>query len=148
MFFFQKPSQSKSSKSTRKRKEKFGPFEQSFESSVVEPAEIQPRRSIIYAHFQVPFTDDPKDYFGLEDKVPYLSTTRNLRKGDILEVTVLSVDNPGSFYVRIHSPKRLLAEEDLTNSLSKFTERLTNFCKRLEDDNALKIGYHDLSIGM
>ena len=110
-----------------------------------EPCEVPPKKSIIYAPFEVPFTDDPNDYFGKEDKVSSLSTTRNLRKGDILEVTVLWVDTPASFYVRIHSPKRLLVE----NCLSKFTARLTTFYTRFaEHEKVLKIDAHDLSIGM
>ena len=111
-----------------------------------EPCEVQPKKSIIYAPFEVPFTDDPNDYFGIEDKVSSLSTTRNLQKGDILEVTVLWVDTPGSFYVRIHSPTRLLVG---TQTLSKFTARLTTFYTRFaEHEKVLKIDAHDLSIGM
>ena len=91
----------------------------------------------------------PKTILASKIKRPTFQQYVIFDKVIILELTVLSVDNPGSFYVRIHSPKRLLVDNgDLTNSLSKFTERLTNFCKRFEDDKALKIGDHDLSLGM
>ena len=52
-----------------------------------------------------PFTNNPLDYFCVRDCVPAINLSRTLRKGDILELKVLTIENPGSFYVKMLGPK-------------------------------------------
>jgi hypothetical protein len=47
--------------------------------------------------FIEPFTNNPLDYFGLKDCIPAINLSRTLRKGDILELKVLAIENPESF---------------------------------------------------
>ena len=44
-----------------------------------------------------PFTNNPLDYFGHKDCIPAINLSRTLRKGDILELKVLAIENPESF---------------------------------------------------
>ena len=80
----------------RQRKAKFGPFEPSFEEEEnhKEPKSLQ---SIQWDPFMEPFTNNPLDYFGHRDCVPAINLSRTLRKGDILELKVLAIENPESF---------------------------------------------------
>ena len=105
----------------RRRKNKCGPFERSYEE------EPEPIREIEWCPGQLPFTTDPLAYFALGDTnmVPSIRLSRALRKGDILEVFVMDISNPGSFFIRIMGPKNFLRSEDGHHPnawhLSKFT---------------------------
>ena len=85
------------------RKAKFGPFETSFEEET--PQEPMSLQSIQWDPFMEPFTNNPLDYFCITDRVPAINFSRTLRKGDILELKVLAIENPGSFYVKMLGPK-------------------------------------------
>ena len=85
------------------RKAKFGPFETSFEEET--PQEPMSLQSIQWDPFMEPFTNNPLDYFCIRDRVPAINFSRTLRKGDILELKVLAIENPGSFYVKMLGPK-------------------------------------------
>ena len=85
------------------RKAKFGPFETSFEEET--PQEPMSLQSIQWDPFMEPFTNNPLDYFCVRDCVPAINFSRTLRKGDILELKVLAIENPGSFYVKMLGPK-------------------------------------------
>ena len=86
------------------RKAKFGPFETSFEEKET-PEGPKSLQSIQWDPFMEPFTNNPLDYFCVRDCVPAINLSRTLRKGDILELKVLAIENPGSFYVKMLGPK-------------------------------------------
>ena len=57
--------------------------------------DISSRRIIPFGPFDKSFSEDPNDYFYFGEQVPPMTLSRSLRKGDILEVKVLSITNPG-----------------------------------------------------
>ena len=75
--------------SERQRKATYGPFETSFEEDEEKP-ETEPMRSIQWDPFMEPFTNNPVDYYGIKDRdqIPTMNLSRNLRKGDILDLQV------------------------------------------------------------
>ena len=119
----------------RLRKTKFGPFESSFEE------EPQPLRKVEWYPNLPPFSNNPNDYFKLGDRIPCLSLSRALRKGDILEIKVLSIVDPGSFYIRIIGPKGIMLPTDCEhgNHLSRFTGQVTMFYEKFQNEEFLKM---------
>ena len=57
--------------------------------------DVSSRRIIPFGPFDKSFSEDPNDYFYFGKQVPPMTLSRSLRKGDILEVKVLSITNPG-----------------------------------------------------
>ena len=57
--------------------------------------DVSYRRIIPFGPFDKSFSEDPNDYFYFGEQVPPMTLSRSLRKGDILEVAVLSITNPG-----------------------------------------------------
>ena len=86
-----------------------------------------------------PFTNNPLDYFSIRDRVPAMSLSRALRKGDILELKVLAIENPGSFYVKMLGPKELLVEGQFCKSLSGYGAKLSSFYDRFQGEKVLAI---------
>jgi hypothetical protein len=130
------------------RKAKFGPFETSFEE-IVEESPLEPKllQSILWDPFMEPFTNNPLDYFCIMDRVPAINLSRTLRKGDILELKVLAIENPGSFYVKILGPKELLIKGQSCKSLSGFGATLSSFYNRFQDEEVLAIKEFSLERG-
>merc|ERR550534_177771 len=128
------------------RKAKFGPFETSFEEEEESPHKSLQR--IQWDPFMEPFTNNPLDYFCARDCVPAINLSRTLRKGDILELKVLAIENPGSFYVKMLGPKELLVEGEYCKSLSGFGKKLTTFYDRFKDEEVLSIKEFSLERGM
>ena len=115
------------------RKAKFGPFETSFEEET--PQEPMSLQSIQWDPFMEPFTNNPLDYFCVGDRVPAINLSRTLRKGDILELKVLAIENPGSFYVKMLGLKDLLVEGQYCKSLSGFGKKFSRFNDRFQKCN-------------
>ena len=132
----------------RRRKLKFSPFEDSYEEVLTEPIPI---REIEWSPGQVPFTNNPWDYFALGDMVPSINLSRALRKGDILEVFVLDITTPGCFYIRILGPKKFLLLDDShqlnSRHLSQFTAQLTSFYEKFDKEDLLQVD-EELERGM
>ena len=57
--------------------------------------DVSYRRIIPFGPFDKSFSEDPNEYFYFGEQVPPMTLSRSLRKGDILEVAVLSITNPG-----------------------------------------------------
>merc|ERR550534_844902 len=93
------------------RKAKFGPFETSFEEEEESPHKSLQR--IQWDPFMEPFTNNPLDYFCARDCVPAINLSRTLRKGDILELKVLAIENPGSFYVKMLDRRSYLLKDNI-----------------------------------
>ena len=94
-----------------------------------------------------PFTNNPLDYFCIRDRVPAMNLSRTLRKGDILELKVLAVENPGSFYVKMLGPKELLVDGQFCKSLSGFGSKLSRFYDRFQGEKVLAIKEFSLERG-
>ena len=62
---------------------------------------------------------------------------RPLHKGDILEVMVLSVTNPGSFHVKILGPDHILDTQN--RSLNRLTEKMTAFYEAFKQEDVVHI---------
>ena len=116
----------------RRRKMKFGPFESSYEE------EPQPLRKIDWCPSQPPFSNNASDYFSVGDEIPCLSLSRALRKGDILEIKVLSIVDPGSFFIKIAGPELLLLSESAKH-LSRFTGQMTMFYEKFQREKFLEL---------
>ena len=61
--------------------------------------DVSYRRIIPFGPFDKSFSEDPNDYFYFGEQVPPMTLSRSLRKGDILEVAVLSITNPGKHFL-------------------------------------------------
>ena len=61
--------------------------------------DVSSRRIIPFGPFEKSFSEDPNDYFYFGEQVPPMTLSRSLRKGDILEVAILSITNPGKFFL-------------------------------------------------
>ena len=83
----------------------------------------------------------------IRDRIPAISFSRTLRKGDILELKVLAIENPGSFYVKMLGPKELLVEGQYCKSLSGFGAKLSSFYDRFQDEEVLAIKEFSLERG-
>ena len=129
-------------KPVRRRKKYFGPFESSYEE---EPQTIL---KISLDSCQLPLTNNPWDYLQIGDSIPSISLRRPLNKGDILEVKVLSIMDPGSFYIRIVGPKEMLFPCNQNSKLlTKFTAKISSFYDRFQDEDVLEVE-KDLEKGM
>ena len=128
----------------RRRKKYFGPFESSYEEE--EPQTIF---KIPLDSFQPILSDNPWEYFQIGDsRIPFISLRRPLNKGDILEVKVLSILDPGSFYIRIVGPKEILLPCNQNSKLlTKFTAKISSFYDRFQDEDVLEVE-EDLEKGM
>ena len=60
-----------------------------------------------------------------------------MHKGDILEIQILSVINPGSFQIKILGPEHIL--EPHNRSLSRLTEKMTAFYEVFKNEDVLQI---------
>ena len=100
-------------------------------------AKKQAEKQIPFTPFDKSFSEDERDYFSFGDKVEPMSLRRSLRKGDILEITVLSIANPGYFHIRILGPDHLL--DNQWRSLSQLTERMSAFYEQCKSKDVLKI---------
>ena len=67
--------------------------------------DVSSRRIIPFGPFDKSFSEDPNDYFYFGEQVPPMTLSRSLRKGDILEVAVLSITNPGKKCLCTLDPK-------------------------------------------
>ena len=95
-----------------------------------------------------PFTNNPLDYFGHRDFVPAINLSRAFRKGDILELKVLAIENPGSFYVKMLGPKELHVDGQYCKSLSRFGAKLSSFYNQFQYEEVLAIKEFSLERGM
>ena len=127
------------------RKAKFGPFETSFEEET--PQEPKSLQNIQWDLFMEPFANNPLDHYCISDLVPAINLSQTLRRGDILELKVLDIENPGSFYFKMLGPKALLVEGQYCKSLSGFGEKLSRFYNRFKDEEVLSITEFSLERG-
>ena len=67
--------------------------------------DVSSRRIIPFGPFDKSFSEDQSDYFRFGEQVPPMTLSRSLRKGDILEVAVLSITNPGKHFFMYLGPK-------------------------------------------
>ena len=73
-----------------------------------------------------------------EMELLFTSTFRRpLYKGDILEVQILSVVNPGSFHVKILGPDHILDTQN--RGLSRLTEKMTAFYEAFKMEDVVQI---------
>merc|ERR1719219_641128 len=69
---------------------------------------------------------DEEDFFQIGDQIPSVKLTRPLRKGDILDVKILSVESPKCFWIKILGPEEFVDYE----SMKGITERMTTFYEK------------------
>ena len=101
--------------------------------------DLDESRNVIipFAPFEKSFSDDPEDYFCFGEQVPPMNLKRSLRKGDILEVTILSITNPGSFHVKIIGPEHIFDSQ--SQDLNRLTEKMTAFYEKFKFESVVKI---------
>ena len=78
--------------------------------------DVSSRRIIPFGPFDKSFSEDPNDYFYFGEQVPPMTLSRSLRKGDILEVAVLSITNPGKKCLCTLDPKNNYFYRDVARS--------------------------------
>merc|ERR1711970_1290031 len=83
--------------------------------------------------------------------IPSIRLSRALRKGDILEIFVMDISNPGCFFIRIMGPKNFLLSSDShhpnARHLSKFTAELSTFYEKFDKEEVLQFD-EELERGM
>ena len=69
-------------------------------------------------------------------KYPFIFTFRRpLYKGDILEIQLLYVAHPGSFFVKILGPDHILDNR----GLNRLTEKITAFYEAFKNEDVVQI---------
>ena len=122
---------------SRKKLDECFPVENSPPRSLPSDFGAVSRNQIPFTPFDKSFSEDERDYFGFGDTVPPLNLRRSLYKGDILEITILSIANPGYFHIRILGPDHLL--ENQCRSLSRLTETMSSFYEQFKTKDVVKI---------
>ena len=107
-------------------------------SNVSTSKENSKHKLLPFEPFESTLSGLSEEFCDLGDQVPSFSLNRSLRKGDILEMQIMSVDNPDMFHIRIVGPKDLM-NQSFQKNLSRFTERLTNFYEKFKNEDVAKI---------
>ena len=100
---------------------------------------------VVFGAFDASFSDDKSDYLSRYDTVPSLNLSRPIRRGDFLEIKIVSIQNPQSFQVRILGPKDL-TENNVFTKMSVFTQRISNFYYAYKGQKILQVSSHDFPL--
>ena len=86
------------------------------------------------------YSNDSNDYFENGEHVPFVNLSRLLRKGDVLEVKILSVSRPDQFCFRLMPDSDdLITYDQVLPSMTSFTQRMTYFYEKHMDEEMVKI---------
>ena len=100
---------------------------------------------VVFGAFDASFSDDKSDYLSRYDTVPSLNLSRSIRRGDFLEIKIVSIQDPHSFQVRILGPKDL-TESNVFTKMSVFTQRISNFYYAYKSQKVLQVSSHDFPL--
>ena len=93
--------------------------------------------------FDISFSDDKNDYLRRHDDLPPIELPRMIREGEILEVKIISIQNPDSFQIRILDPPDISERQ---RKMSHFTQRMTNFYLAYKSQVVLQVSRRDFPL--
>ena len=141
----------KSLKITR-RSEKIRPFQPIIEplvqvieaqNDIVRPSFPTSKSLSVIGAFDISFSEDKDDYLTKHDNLPPIELSRAIRKGEILRVKIISIQDPYSFQLRILDPPDLAERQ---RKMSSFTQRMTHFYLAYKGQKVLQVTKKDFPL--
>ena len=104
-----------------------------------------PKSKVAISAFDTSFSGDKNDYVSRYDTVPSLSLSRPLYKGDVIEIKIVSINDPHLFQVRVLGPDNLIGT-DVFTKISVLTRRISNFYLAYKDQRVLQVSRKDFPL--
>ena len=109
---------------------------------VVQPS-CEPAKLSVIGAFDISFSNEKEDYLRKHDDLPPIELPRAIRKGEILEVKIISIQNPDSFQLRILDPPDIAERQ---RKMSHFTQRMTNFYLAYQSQSVVQVSRKDFPL--